>query len=166
MELALLVLAGAAPETLLVPAVPGPMVLAVVSPKAVLVPVVAVVAPEAVLVLVVAASLVVAVAGTLVLAVVAPEAALVLVVAASLGLVVAALLAVLVPDNGTVHRTGAAEVEGAVGKCSAVAALRDGRGERSEPELTELEKGTSQNQTCRCVVSLVVLRVPGMVGGG
>lgn len=63
-------------------------------------------------------------------------------------------------------RTGAAEVEDAADKDSAVAALRDGRDERSEPELTELKKGTSQNQTCRCVVSLGGLWVPGMVGGG
>lgn len=63
-------------------------------------------------------------------------------------------------------RTGAAEVEDAADKDSAVAALRDGRDERSEPELMELKKGTYQNQTCRCVVSVGALWVPGMVGGG
>lgn len=99
---------------------------------------------QVVLVLVVAVSLVLAEDASLVgrvrfLVVAVSLVVLVLV----LVLVVAASLVVLVADTGTERRMGAAEVRGAAGTDSVVAALRAGRGEQSEPELKELKNRSS-----------------------
>lgn len=101
---------------------------------------------QVVLVLVVAVSLVLAEDASLV----GRVRFVVLVVAVSLVvlvlvlvLVVAASLVVLVADTGTECRMGAAEVRGAAGTDSVVAALRAGRGEQSEPELKELKNRSS-----------------------